>query len=416
MDTSAQRKTRVLFFAWGESIHARRRVGLFTEDPAFEVGVISTFAYEFANARNFYLSQTDSSLNRSVRYKKLLGQPHVAVFASLLYLISKILGAGISAAECYYLVADALLVRRYVREFNPDVIFLQTLMYPCYLSFFISSAVPIIITFWNGDVTWWAKWSGIERRFKRRIVIYGVRRAKAITVNSKAAFQACIDFGADQNKVSLMPYPGVNLEMFRPAASKQDARRQLGIGHAKVVLCPRGLGEYLNSDVIIEAAAMVINVHSDTIFLFLSGVGSDELWRKHLERAEQLGIAANVRRDGQVPWEKMPLYYHAADVMVSVSSNDSLPNCMLEAMACGVPVLMGDIPQIRDWVTNEANGLLVPPHDFMPLSQALLRLLEENNPLTEAFVRINLDLVGRQCDAKKNSLLVKHLVHDIAGR
>lgn len=42
----------------------------------------------------------------------------------------------------------------------------------------------------------------------------------------------------------------------------------------------------------------------------------------------------------------MPDYYACADVMVSISSHDSLPNCMLEAMACGIPVVMGDIPQI----------------------------------------------------------------------
>jgi hypothetical protein len=50
------KRTRVLFFAFGESIHARRRIGIFTADPSFEVGVISTFAYDFENAKNYYLS------------------------------------------------------------------------------------------------------------------------------------------------------------------------------------------------------------------------------------------------------------------------------------------------------------------------------------------------------------------------
>ena len=97
---------------------------------------------------------------------------------------------------------------------------------------------------------------------------------------------------------------------------------------------------------------------------------------RHQLRTHNLDIEKNFRWDGQVPFDMMPIYYCAADVMVSIASNDSLPNCMLEAMACGIPVIMGDIPQIREWVNDGVNGFLVPPRDPIALSESILKVFE----------------------------------------
>jgi glycosyltransferase involved in cell wall biosynthesis len=409
------RKTKVLFFAWGDSIHARRRITIFAKDPAFEVGVISTFAYEFENAKNYYLSFSERAMDKIIGMT-LLRKIIRRVLSLMIYLIVRCFDKKTTRADCYRWYADVQLVKDYTRQFKPDVIFLQTLLYPCYLSFLLSKRIPTIITFWNGDLTWWAKWNGIERALKKQVVLHGIKRAEAITVNSETAFNACLKYGATKDKVKLIRYPGVNLDLFKPQSNRFELRKQLGLRHEKIVLCTRGLGGYLNSDVIIEAAAMVVKQFPDTLFLFLSGVGSETLWDEHKKRAEELGIVENIRRDGQVPWENMPMYYNAADVVVSISSNDSLPNCMLEAMACGTPLVMGDIPQLREWVTDGVNGLLAPPRDSTAVSHALLRLLDDNGSLVMEFVRYNLALVDREVDSRKSSLLVKQLVHDMAGK
>jgi glycosyltransferase involved in cell wall biosynthesis len=406
-------KTKVLFFAWGDSIHARRRIKIFTEDPAFEVGVISTFAYEFENAKNY-------DLPFSVHVaEKTTGMPLLCkIFRIVLaFLICPILWCfdkGITPADCYRWIAHAQMVKDYTRQFKPDVIFLQTLLYPCYLSFFLSNKIPTIITFWNGDLNWWAKWNGIDRAFKKQLVLHGIRMATAITINSEASFKACLEYGANREKLKLIRYPGVNLDLFKPQPNRRDARERLGLRHEKVVLCPRGLGGYLNSDVIIEAAGMVIQQFPETLFLFVSGVGAESLWAEHKKRAKELGIAENIRRDGQVPWQNMPLYYNAADVFVSVSSNDSLPNCMVEAMACGVPVVMGNIPQIQVWIKNGDNGFLVPPRDPCLLAEAIVKVFNDRNSAIGEFIQKNMDLVNRKFDSRIAAASVKKLVHNIA--
>jgi len=411
---SSNSRTRVLFLAWGDSIHARRRIGIFTADPSFEVGVISTFAYEFGNAKNYYLSKAmpaqEPRHDLMSRIKRWINRNR----ALPLHWLMKPFDKTTTLLEHSVLLNDMLMVRRYAREFKPDLVFVQTLLYPCYLALLLPRKIPLVITFWNGDVTWWAQHDGVERAFKKKLVERASRRAAAITVNSGAARDACLGYGASEDKVKLIRYPGVDLQLFNPSVAQEEARQALAITARNVVLCPRGLGGYLNSDVIIEAASLVLAQVPDTLFVFISGVGSEELWQEHLQRASALGIAGNLRRDGKVDWKTMPLYYRAADVMVSPSSNDSLPNCMLEAMACGVPVVMGDIPQIREWVTHNENGLLVPPRDAQILANAVLAVLRSDVPVEE-FTGKNLRLVESEVDSRTVAGRIKQLVKSVAA-
>lgn len=409
MTLVSRQKVKVLFFAWGDSIHARRRIGIFCDDPSFEVGVVSTFPYGFENAKNFYLS--GALKKNKICLLTKMGRT-VAVLP--LYLFLRFFGR-VSLAECSHFLRDIFLVRRYVHEFNPEVVFLQTLMYPSYLSYFWLNKIPMVVTFWNGDVTWWAKWTGIERVFKKQIVQYGVRRANAITVNSHAALHACLGYGVTEEKVKLIRYPGVNLQMFKPLSDKAEVRDQLGIqGDGRMVLCPRGVGGYLNGDVIIEAAAGVVRQFPDTKFFFLVQEWGQEAWNICQKRAEVLGISKNVIGVGKVPWEEMPRYYQAADVMVSISSNDSLPNCMLEAMACGVPVIMGDIPQIREWVIDGENGYSVPPRDPSALAERIVWIFTDCDDALGSFVQKNIGLIQREVDSRIVADAVKKLACELA--
>ena len=366
----------------------------------FEVAVASPYDYQFAGARNYVLKRSET----------LGAQAFWTVLGSLKRLSRgavpfDLLHSGFTAGR------DVAILKRALREFRPDVVFLQTLLYPGYLGFAVPRSVPLMITFWNGDVTWWAKWDGIERLLKKYIVQYGARRAAAITVNSQAAFDACIGYGAEARNIHVIRYPGVDLQRFQPMA-KEEARAQIGLGAECIVFCPRGLGGYLNSDVIIEAIPKVAKLHPGVLFLFASGVGGDSELGRHQQMARALGVEEHCRWEGQLDWEVMPLYYNASDVMVSVSSKDSLPNCMLEAMACGVPVVMGDIPAIREWVTDEENGFLVACRDSAMLAGRICTALDGRDRVG-TFREKNLRLVQEKADGRKNNAALKELVRRV---
>jgi glycosyltransferase involved in cell wall biosynthesis len=69
-------------------------------------------------------------------------------------------------------------------------------------------------------------------------------------------------------------------------------------------------------------------------------------------------------------------YYQAADIFVMPSLREGLPNAMLEAMSCELPVVVSRLEGVTDWVVeNDVNGLLISPGNGGELSEALIRLL-----------------------------------------
>jgi glycosyltransferase involved in cell wall biosynthesis len=409
-------RLRVLFLCWGYSIHARRRVQIFIDDPRFDVTVVSTHDYAFAGARNVLLGAArpapGAAMGTVTAARSWMASVIPAPVRVLLRKAVNLLGV---LFELRTMKRDLATLREAVRAADPHVVFLQTLQYPSFLAYRLPRELPMIVTFWNGDLTYFEKWTGLEMLAKKRLVVHGLGRVNAITVNSQTAFDAAVGLGADAAKMTLVRYPGADLARFFPR-SRDEARKKLGIAARRVVLCPRGLGLFFNSDVIVAAAAEVVARHPDTLFLFISGVGGAEEWSRHLKLAGGLGIAGALRWDGQIPWEDMPWYYSASDVMVSVKTADSCPNCMLEAMACGIPVVMSDTSQNREWIQDGASGFLCPPRDPAIIAGRINRVLDDDGAMTGRFAQACLDKVRRDANSAINVEVIKSLVVDLAGR
>ncbi|KAA0218537.1 MAG: glycosyltransferase family 1 protein [Lautropia sp.] len=89
------------------------------------------------------------------------------------------------------------------------------------------------------------------------------------------------------------------------------------------------------------------------------------------------------RDEGSVEWwghrEDMPAVYAQAHLVCLPSYREGLPKSLLEAAACGLPIVAADVTGCREVVRDGYNGLLVPPRDAAALSAALLRLIAEPN-------------------------------------
>jgi phosphatidylinositol alpha-mannosyltransferase len=85
---------------------------------------------------------------------------------------------------------------------------------------------------------------------------------------------------------------------------------------------------------------------------------------------------ARVEMRGAVPNEQVPSYLAAGDVFVSPAvGQESFGIALVEAMAAGLPVVATDIPGYREVVSNDVEGLLVPPRDPEALAAGLVRVL-----------------------------------------
>lgn len=184
---------------------------------------------------------------------------------------------------------------------------------------------------------------------------------------------------------------GVDLSVFRPA-DKQAVRAALGIpANVKVAL--------------IAANAIRHSAWKDaqTVLAALSQIS--ERWPEQDVRFIALGEDAPPQRVGQanvhfVPYQEDPetvaRYYQAADVYVHPARADTFPNTVIEALACGTPVVataVGGIPEqvksvnilendirsrnLRSYGMDEATGVLVQERDAKAMAQAMVLLLTD---------------------------------------
>jgi glycosyltransferase involved in cell wall biosynthesis len=83
-------------------------------------------------------------------------------------------------------------------------------------------------------------------------------------------------------------------------------------------------------------------------------LGGGSLSSKVMAMIHSAGLIERVHFPGQVGQDALPAYYQAADLYISTSHSDGTSVSLLEALACGTPVLLRDIPGNRPWV--EAPG------------------------------------------------------------
>lgn len=406
---------------FGFSIHAKRRIEVFAQDPRFDVAVISNYGYEIPKAEVFLLpsgTPSESAIiqnSLSLRIKKILDRPHKGLLQRIgLFILNQ--GSAV-VSELINSFQDIRAIKRIIRECKPDLIFLQTLLYPSYLVFFLKMKIPIMITFWNGDVIWWAKYTFFENLFKKQIVQRGVIHANAITVNSSSAFDACRSLGKDASDIHLIRYPGVDLSTFQ-SGDREEARKRLQIYSDKVILWPRGAGYYHNLNTLLRAVPELVNRYPDILFILLQVIQDGDILSKDIR--EWIEIHPRFQKNllclGNIPHHLMPEYYRASNMMLSLSSYDSLPNCMLEAMACGIPLIMGDIPQIQEWVINGQNGFLVPVDSESSLAEKIIQVIEDMNQDNTRFIQSNRQLIEREFDSRIIKERIRNLVLHIVSK
>jgi D-inositol-3-phosphate glycosyltransferase len=195
-------------------------------------------------------------------------------------------------------------------------------------------------------------------------------------------------YGADAGRIHTIPC-GIDLELFQPR-DPATARQQLGLPAEKTVILWVGRLEKLKGvDILVSAAAQLSN-REVTLLLVGGDDGAADLRRELEEQAAAEGIGANVRFEGAVAHDTLPLYYSAADVVVVPSYYESFGLVAVEAMACGTPVVASRVGGLVSTVVDGVSGYLIPWRCPEPFAEKLEVLL--NNPE----LRTNFGLAARR--------------------
>jgi L-malate glycosyltransferase len=140
------------------------------------------------------------------------------------------------------------------------------------------------------------------------------------------------------------------------------------------LVCTRGFGSYYRIDLVVRAFALVQKVYPEAL---LDLVGGGPLEEKVRELVSQLGLSG-VRFLGVVSHADIGKAYDDADIFVNASSLDNMPVSVIEAFACGTPVVTTAPEGMTYLVDQERTGLLSPVGEAASLAENILRLLKDS--------------------------------------
>jgi glycosyltransferase involved in cell wall biosynthesis len=208
---------------------------------------------------------------------------------------------------------------------------------------------------------------GLAREFLARSasrVVPLLRRAEALVVPSRFLQDV---FAAHGVPAQIIPNI-VNLEVFRPREAADPAG-----GGAHVVIT-RNLETIYGVDVALRCAALLAPEFPD---LRMSIAGAGPQHAQLVRLAAELGVAEVVTFTGRLEVPEVAALYRRADVVLNPSRADNTPNSLLEAAACGVPIVSTDVGGVPFLLEHERTAWLVPPDDPRRMAEAVARVLRD---------------------------------------
>lgn len=193
----------------------------------------------------------------------------------------------------------------------------------------------------------------------------------------KIAFVACsqwLEHLAEESPLTRghvltsIPNP-IDTQAYRPR-DKAEARQRLHLPEDKKIVlfaAVKASDKRKGMDYLIEASRMMANQSNDLLFLIAGDCGE--------EIEKQLTVSA--RSMGYVSSDKMPDVYNAADVFVTPSLQENLPNTLMEAMACGTPCVGFDVGGIPEMICHRKTGYVAEYKNASDFAAGILWTLFE---------------------------------------
>ncbi len=219
-------------------------------------------------------------------------------------------------------------------------------------------------------------------------LIKDCNRVIATTEREKEAI--AMHYEALREKIDIVPC-GVNLELFYPM-DRDEIRKQLGITGEKIVLFVGRIEPLKGVEQLLKAVSNLKDIPG----LKLMIIGGDESNQNEIDHLKKLTIELDIQDlvqfPGVIKHDRLPYYYNAADICVIPSYYESFGLVALESLACGTPVISTDVGDIKNIITRDEAGYVLP----------------DNNPhsLTE---KINL-VLSRPALNKESSLSIRKTV------
>jgi len=291
--------------------------------------------------------------------------------------------------------------KRVIHEIKPDLIHAGPIQTCAFLAV-LSGFHPVLTMSWGFDLmqdaerNGWMKW----------ITRYVLRHSDFFTSDAQVTRDKAVAFGMNPDRTVVFPW-GVDLKHFSPERLVQNGKRktqstksktQNSRGQPFILFCNRSWEPRYGVDVLAKAFVKVARQRKDVSLLLLGGGSQTNVIRQLLMNG---GVLDRVQFGGQVSQTNLPRWYHMADLFISPSHVDGSSVSLIEALACGVPALVSDIPANQEWVREGVNGWLFPDGNADILAEKILTVIAQRRKLTK-IGRAARRSVEERADWKKN--------------
>ena len=255
-----------------------------------------------------------------------------------------------------------------------------------------TTCLPFVITIRGSDM-----YLLTECPKRRDLIKKVLTRAVAVVAVSAALKKKAEELGIDAGKIRVIPN-GIDKKVFYPRP-RGSARHSLGLPADKRIIISVGrLVPVKGLDLLIKALARIPMVEKK-IACFLVGTGGSEAELKR--EAASYGLENVVRFVGRIAPSELAMWYSAADLLCLFSHSEGCPNVVLEALACGTPVVATAVGGVPDMLRCGRDGFLLDGRETEAAAAEITKALEREwdrdeivaNPVLRDWTDVAADLV-----------------------
>ena len=253
------------------------------------------------------------------------------------------------------------ILKKIIQNFKPDI------LHAHYATSYglvgaLSDFHPFVISSWGTDVMKFPNKNFVAKS----ILKYNFKKADLLCATShtiKDYIHKVVNF-----PVSVIPF-GIDTDVFKPKeVSSLFKSTDFILGSIKPV------EKLYNIDVLIKAFALLLSKHAN-LKLLIIGEGTALIELKELSKS--LGVYQNIVFTGRIPHSEISNYYNMLDVLVNISEYESFGVSVVEAMSCGIPVVVTNVGGLKEVVKDDSVGLKVNVADVDATIAVIERLIND---------------------------------------
>jgi teichuronic acid biosynthesis glycosyltransferase TuaC len=238
--------------------------------------------------------------------------------------------------------------------------------------------IPVVITARGTDINLFSRMPLIRSMIRQTL-----KRADGVIAVSSALKQRMIELGIEAEKIAVIRN-GIDHSIFYPR-DQAEARRRLGLtSESQIIITVGALVPLKGIDRLIAAMKLLSN---ENIKLYVIGDGPE---RAVLEsQIAKFELTDRVFLPGSRPQQELAEWYSAADLFCLASSREGCPNVVIEAMACGTPVVAADVGGVHELV-GPAYGRVISSVTAESLAREIEFALEMDSDRDEIAIQVGM--------------------------